>query len=151
MNAPIASDYQVDFAIWIHDQIAKLRAREFDQLDIDNLIEELDSMGISSKRELYHRLETLLKHLLKCQMQPHRISANWLGTIRDQRRRIGSLLKQSPSLARLILEYLDEVYPHAVAGAVDETRQAHSAFPASNPYSVAQLLDTQFLPLSASP
>ena len=43
MNAPIACGYEADLAGWIDSQIALLRAREFDQLDIDNLIEELDA------------------------------------------------------------------------------------------------------------
>ncbi len=46
--------YDRDFCLWIADTVTKLKAREFEQLDIDNLIEEIESLSrrgrvISSK------------------------------------------------------------------------------------------------------
>ncbi len=151
MNEAIACDHETDFAIWIDAQIALLREKKFEQLDLDNLIDELDSMGISQKRELLHRLETLIMHLLKCQYQSKRISNNWLGTVYEQRRRIDSLLDVSPSLARLLSDDIAKAYPHAVSRAATEARLSHSAFPVSCPYSVEQLLDMDYFPPSVGP
>ena len=57
--------YDHDILLWVEMTVAKLKARDFENLDIDNLIEEVKSLGISQKKELLNRLTTLLEHLLK--------------------------------------------------------------------------------------
>jgi len=42
--------------LWIERQAALLRRRHFEQLDVEHLIEELDVMGGSQRRELRSRL-----------------------------------------------------------------------------------------------
>jgi len=39
---------------------AKLKARDFDHLDVDNLLEEIESLGRSERRELRNRLSVLI-------------------------------------------------------------------------------------------
>ncbi|MFO5470354.1 MAG: DUF29 family protein, partial [Dolichospermum sp.] len=39
--------YEQDFYLWIQTTLAILRERKLEQLDIENLIEEIDSMGRS--------------------------------------------------------------------------------------------------------
>jgi hypothetical protein len=51
--------YDQDFLAWTEQQAALLRARRLDQLDLDNLAEELDTMGRSERGELENRLEVL--------------------------------------------------------------------------------------------
>lgn len=51
-QAPDSSDYEQDFMLWLESQLDLLRARKFEQLDLENIIEELDSMGRNDKREL---------------------------------------------------------------------------------------------------
>ena len=91
--------YESDYLLWTQDVIAKLKAKDFDSIDIDNLIEEIEDLGRSAKRELKQRLATLLEHLLK------RLYVNmpqeyngWERTIREQRRQIKRELKETPSL-----------------------------------------------------
>ncbi|HZV64171.1 MAG TPA: DUF29 domain-containing protein, partial [Telluria sp.] len=72
-------DYEQDLALWYDRQIALLRARRFDELDVENLIQELEYFVGKDRRELASRLRVLLMHLLKCQLQPQRVSRSWLG------------------------------------------------------------------------
>ena len=44
--------YDKDFYSWTQEQAELLRNGQFSELDIDNLIEEVESMGRSEKREL---------------------------------------------------------------------------------------------------
>ncbi|MFM7575534.1 MAG: DUF29 family protein, partial [Microcystaceae cyanobacterium] len=44
--------YDHDILLWVETTVAKLKARDFENLDIDNLIEEVKSLGISQKKEL---------------------------------------------------------------------------------------------------
>ena len=64
------STYETDFYAWTHDQATRLRTHDFARLDIDNLIEEIETMGPSERRQLTNRLEVLLIHLLKWTFQP---------------------------------------------------------------------------------
>ncbi len=66
--------YDQDFLAWIDDIFTKLKARDFDNLDLENLIEEVNSLGASQRRELLSRLTVLLEHLLK------RLYRNHLGS-----------------------------------------------------------------------
>lgn len=145
-DTPAESVYEVDFAIWIDQQAALLRARQFDALDLDNLIEEVESMGRSERHELRSRLFRLLVHLLKCQFQPDHKSGSWVGTVDEQRDRILRRFEMSPSLARTVQEYADREYRRAVVRAAEETHLPRSAFPPTNPYTREQLLDEDFFP-----
>jgi hypothetical protein len=91
--------YNTDFFAWLKEQATVLRARNFDCVDVDNLVEELDAMAGSLRRELKSRLHTLLVHLLKCQYtRAAQHERGWKLTIREQRHQIKDLLKDSPSL-----------------------------------------------------
>ena len=57
--------YYRDYLQWVDDTVNKLRIGDFANLDMDNLIEEIEDLGRSQKRELNSRLKMLLEHLLK--------------------------------------------------------------------------------------
>jgi hypothetical protein len=78
--------YDQDFYAWTQCQMELLQARRWDELDIANLIEELDSLGKQQRQELRNRLGVLLGHLLKWHYQPEGLSKSWRATIREQRR-----------------------------------------------------------------
>jgi hypothetical protein len=63
--SPPATSYESDLNLWVEITISQLKARNFDELDIDNLIEELEGLSGRDRRELKQRLTTLLEHLLK--------------------------------------------------------------------------------------
>ncbi|ELX10373.1 hypothetical protein DUF29 [Janthinobacterium sp. HH01] len=146
MDDHIDSDYERDFLVWTEAQVALLRARKFEQLDLENVIEELEAVARRDKREVAHRTEKLLTHLLKCRVQPERISNSWRRTICEQRKQIARLLKDAPSLARTVDDYLDESYTAAAARAADETGLPPATFPPANPFSKQQVFDPDFLP-----
>lgn len=90
--------YETDFYAWTQQQAAYLRQGKFELLDLENLSEEIESLGRQEKRELRSHLEVLLAHLLKGHYQPEQRSKSWIYTIREQRRRIERHLKENPSL-----------------------------------------------------
>lgn len=98
-NPELAALYEQDIVRWSEATVAKLRARDFEHLDLDHLIEEVEALGISQKKELISRLIVLLEHLLK------RLYVNlpddfngWERTIRTQRGELEILLDAAPSL-----------------------------------------------------
>ncbi len=141
--------YEKDFYAWTMQTVKALRERAFDNLDIDHLAEEVESMGKSDFRELKNRLIVLIAHLLGWEHQENQRSSSWQGTIREQRNSIEDVLEDSPSLYRLIegLMTEDRLYIRAVNIAALETGIAKKAFPEHCPYSVTQLMDHDFLPV----
>jgi hypothetical protein len=146
MDDHIITDHDTDFLVWTSAQIELLRTKQFDRLDLENIIEELESMARKERRGFKHRIEQLTMHLLKCKVQPKRISGSWLGTIREQRHRITELMEEMPSLKPILEHYMTTSYPHAVALAADETGLSRSAFPSAMPFTKEQLLDPDYLP-----
>jgi hypothetical protein len=103
--------YEQDFIAWCEATVTQLKAGQLDHLDIENLIEEIESLGKRDRRELKNRLMVLLAHLLK------RLYVNtpenfngWELTIAEQRKQIQTLLKDSPSLKPYLAEIMSEVY-----------------------------------------
>ena len=141
-----AAAYDEDFFAWTQEQARLLRAGEFAQLDIENVAEELESMGRSDRREIESRLEVLLMHLLKWQVQVRHRSPGWIGTIREQRRRIGKLLRDSPSLRTAVPQLIPEAYTEALDKAAQETGLVETTFPSKCPFTPEQILDEGFLP-----
>lgn len=99
MTQAVISLYEQDILQWVEETVAKLKAHDFENLDLENLIEEVESLGISQKKELISRLITLLEHLLKrLYVDIPYDYKGWERTIRNQRNDLQVLLKQVPSL-----------------------------------------------------
>jgi hypothetical protein len=138
--------YEADFYAWANEQAALLRAGQLGAADIENIAEELESMGRSEKRELTNRLIVLLAHLLKWQFQPKRRSGSWKATITIQRIKLVRYLRDNPSLKVSLEEAVEDSYGAAIKIARDETGLAKSAFPTTLCWSWAQITDEEFWP-----
>ncbi|MEN9224091.1 MAG: DUF29 domain-containing protein [Thermostichus sp. HHBFW_bins_43] len=113
-SSQTASLYEQDFYLWILDTVERLKNRDFDYLDLENLIDEVESLGRSERREILNRAEILLPHLFKrCYLLQPENYHSWEFTIREQRRQMQRNLKDSPSLNRLLLESLPELLQEA--------------------------------------
>jgi predicted DNA-binding ribbon-helix-helix protein len=145
MPAPL---YDRDFHQWTQQQIACLQQEQWAELDVDNLIEELADLGRSEQKELGSYLKVLLMHLLKWQYQPERRTQSWKVTIANCRDSIQDCLEDSPSLQRFLKEtdWVAKYYRRACRDAAKETDLPADTFPAACPYTMAQILDTQFWP-----
>jgi Domain of unknown function DUF29 len=116
--------YDRDILLWVEDTITKLKSHDFEHLDIDNLIEEVESLGISQKKELLNRLVVLIEHLLKRLYVDLPNDYNgWERTIREQRKRLQVLLIKVPSLARLWDEDFKDAWKIALLTVREEYNQ----------------------------
>jgi hypothetical protein len=138
--------YDNDFYGWTQEQAELLRAGNFDQLDTTNLLEEIESMGRSERRELESRLEKLLAHMLKWRYQDGRRGKSWLLTIKEQRRKFVDCLDENPSLKNRLDECLIKVYRYAKLSAAKETGINENVFPESCPWSFEKIMDLDFYP-----
>jgi hypothetical protein len=140
--------YENDFYEWTLQTAQMLKEKAFNKIDINHLIEEVESMGASDYRELRSRLIVLIAHILKWEYQPKERSSGWVGTIEEQRIQLQGLIEQSPSLNNKAINCLDNNtnYLKAVNIASRETMIPKKAFPQKCPYSLSELLDEDFFP-----
>lgn len=108
--------YDRDLNLWVEDTVAKLKSRQFDELDLENLIDEVAALTRSDKRELRSRLKVLLSHLLKrCYVNSAENFRGWEITIREQRSELAQILEDSPSLTSYLVENLNQAWQKALA------------------------------------
>jgi hypothetical protein len=142
--------YERDFYAWALQNAALFKAKRFDELDFENLLEEIESMGKSEGRELNSRLEELLMHLLKWDYQPERQTRSWKTSINKQRIGVDKVLDENPSLKHELEERFQKSYNYARRLAATETRLPLSNFPEQCPYSLQDALNPEFLPVSSN-
>ena len=135
-----------DFALWAAEQAALLRAKRFERLDLENVAEELESLGRGDKYQIDHRMEILLAHLLKWQFQPEKRSNSWRATILEQRHRIARVIEESPSLRGRPTEMLRGSYAIGRYGAIAETGLPEVIIPETCHFTIEQILDPSFFP-----
>jgi hypothetical protein len=141
-----ASNYETDFYTWTQQQAALLKAGRLSELDVENIIEEIETMGRSEKRSLESRLTVLLQHLLKWEYQPQRRGRSWSLTIREQRLKFVKLLNDNPGLKPQLADILRSAYEIAVLNAANETNIDEIDLPSECPWTLDQITDQAFFP-----
>ncbi len=130
----IGTDYNIDFAEWIAEQVELLRAGRSTELDIEELTEELLALAKRDRRSLRSHLQVLMHHLLKWQAQPDNRSSSWEGSIRNARDEIQGILEDSPSLWGDLGAGVHDVYQKARLYAAKDTGLAIDKFPEECPF-----------------
>jgi hypothetical protein len=134
---------QTDYALWLERTIALLKQQNYDSIDWENLIEEIESLSRSQRRELRNRLTTMLEHCLKlCYSNYVQDYRGWTETIRRSQRELKDLLEDSPSLK----QYWAEIFKDCYAKALETLRENrdYQSFPFPDdcpfPQEIAQIL-----------
>ena len=131
--------YESDFYQWTQQQADLLRKGALSDLDVEHLIEEIDSMGRRDKSALRSYLLNVAMHLLKWQYQPERRGMSWRLSIENGRDQIAWQIKDSPSLRLQLAELLADVYPSAQRNAAGETGLPLTTFPKTCSLTVEQI------------
>ncbi len=142
----MSSLYERDYYAWANEQASLLRAGKLTEADVANIIEEIESMGRSERRELINRLVVLLLHLLKWRYQPALRGNSWRLSIKEQRIRMASHLEDNPSLRARLDDAMTQAYRLASIEAERETGLPESTFPPICPFSFVQIMDDGFWP-----
>ncbi|BAZ86178.1 DUF29 domain-containing protein [Dolichospermum compactum] len=141
--------YDQDYYLWIRTTINQLRAGQFSVVDLENLLEELETMGRREKRAIKSLLIKLLEHLLKLKYwdkEREKNQGHWKGEIRTFRTQIKDELKDSPSLKPYILEIFDQCYQDARKLVSDRSELPLDIFLLTPIASLEQVLDENWFP-----
>ncbi|MFN5516468.1 MAG: DUF29 domain-containing protein [Cyanobacteriota bacterium] len=134
--------YNADFNLWIEETAKTLKAGDFGALDLENLIEEIESMGRNNRREVRSRLIVLMLHLLKWKYQPEKQS----NSIKEQRLQLRLIMEDSPSLKPFAEDVLSKCYQEAREEAIEETNLPSSVLPLECPFTREEILRTGWFP-----
>jgi hypothetical protein len=141
--------YDTDYHLWVMETVKHLENKDFDAIDLENLIEEVWDLSRREKKKLKSLLRNLLEHLLKLKYWEFEIIQNqghWKGEIRTFRKQIKDELENSPSLKRYLLEILDECYQDAREIVSDKSQLPINTFPEVLIGTMEQILNENWLP-----
>jgi hypothetical protein len=136
--------YETDFYVWAREHAALLRAGRYEELDLQNLIEEVDDLGISLYQSVRSRVRTIIEHLLKLEHSHAREPRDlWRDTIAVQRADLEDDL--TASLRARIEAELPKQYERARTAAARVLRRhgedaAADALPEARPYTLDQIV-----------
>ncbi|MGB5595241.1 MAG: DUF29 domain-containing protein [Crocosphaera sp.] len=138
--------YEIDDYQWLEETVKLLKNKQFNDLDLDNLIEELEDLGKERKNAVASLLEQIIRHLLLLQYWTKEQEYNaihWQGeiyTFRVQLRR-----KLTTNLRNYLQSELNNIYQDAL-GFVKIKTQNTVNFPLKCPYTLEKLIDPEWWP-----
>ena len=151
MILPISSQlkqlYEIDDYLWIQETIKLLKEKQFNKLDLENLIEELDDLGKERKHQVESFLEKIIRHLLLLQYWSDEYERNyrhWRSEIINFRTQINK--RMTTNFKNHLQTNLSEIYQQA-RKYVKEKSGLH-IFPKDCPYTLEQLCDENWFPKS---
>jgi hypothetical protein len=142
MGATTKTLYDTDFAEWASRAAGMLRAGRLQELDLENVAEEIESLGKSERAAVRSQIKRLLMHKVKQTIQPERDGPGWRLSIADARQNILDRIEDSPSLRKYLRDNLQRFYREAVELALIETEQmaAGDSVPKECPWPLDGLL-----------
>lgn len=140
------ASHDEDFALWAAEQGALVRAGKLDRIDLENIAEEIESLGNSQKQEIQSRLTVILIHLLKWKFQAGQRTNSWASSIILNRDEIATILERSPSLQNYPATILARAYRAAPKVAALEMGIPSSSLPKSCPFAVEDVLNDEYWP-----
>jgi len=138
--------YETDNYFWLLETIDLLKQGRLDELDLENLIEELESLAKRDQHKVKSLLEQVIRHLLLLQYWANEYDRNknhWRSEIRSFRVQLKDRL--TSNLYNYLLSIFATIYEDAL-GYVQEKTGFTVNFPTECPYSLEEVLDINYLP-----
>lgn len=163
--------YRDDSYTWALEQAAALRRRDFDAVDWDNVIEELEDVGRSRERAWESQCQTIVLHMLELQhWQPEdpTIGMGWVQAVYTARLELEKTVSKNPGLKSARDEMLRDAWRYGRRLAVNQLaiyelgsneasgyknaqRKWMRRIPECCPYTLAQIEDEDWWPEEIRP
>lgn len=140
--------YEQDYMLWIEATTNQLKSKDFEHLDLEHLIEEVESLGIEQRHKVDSYLRQLLLHLLIYQYWTQEkvyCVRGWRGEITNFRNELETLF-ESRTLYNYFLEKLESIYLKARRQAMIKTELPAQTFPEKCPYTPEDIMNFNFFP-----
>ena len=147
-----ANQYDADFYIWTQEQAALLRQVPHGSfaLDIDNLAEEIESMGRAEIAKVSSLLSQVLIHLLKMAIEPDSLSQrHWVSEVLTFQ--ADAVWAFTPGMKqRIELDRIWKMACNGVARHLENEELSVPAWPGVCPLTLDDLLVSDFNPAPAA-
>jgi len=138
--------YEIDDSLWLEETIELLKAKNFEALVLDNLIEELEDLGNEKKFRVASFLQQIIRHALLLQFwisEREYNQAHWQAEI------ISFQYQLKRYLTTNLRQYLEQEFEQIYFESLRYVRQKNDNkvnLPDTCPYSLEELLDPNWLP-----
>jgi hypothetical protein len=145
--------YEKDFVLWTEKTAEQLRQKNFAEVDWENVIEEIETMGRSERQAVESLLTRAIEHLLKLtywESERERNARHWIGEIANFRVQLRRKMKTA-TLENHARDFFPDAYSDArqaliAAGYVDK-----NSIPVEPTFSLEQALDLDWFPIAVTP
>ena len=138
--------YDQDDNLWLEETVKLLKENRFNELDLENLIEELESLARRDKLAMASLLEQVIRHLLLIEYwhdERERNYRHWRSEITSFRGQLNRRI--TTNLYNYLINNLNIIYEDARLYVMDKS--ALNTFPDNCPYELTQLLDKLWFPV----
>ncbi len=138
--------YEIDDSLWLEETIELLKAKNFEALDLENLIEELEDLGNEKKFRVASFLQQIIRHCLLLQFwtsERKYNQAHWQAEIVSFQYQLKRYL--TTNLRKYLEQEFEQIYFESVRYVRQKTDNKVN-FPDICPYSLEELLDPNWLP-----
>jgi hypothetical protein len=152
--------YEKDFYLWVMENLKLLKNKEFELVDWENLLEEIEYMARKELRSVISLMAVIMEHLYKWENYKESVymGSGWKKSILNARKELIDLFDEMPSLKRIAQEKesLNKAWRRAVNSLIvwfDEDENKNLAkkyfgrppteedFPKECPYTFEQVME----------
>ncbi len=91
--------YEKDFYLWVQENLKLLKNKEYESVDWENLLEEIEGIARSLRVAMLRQMVKVMEHLYKWEnFKGHPERDDWVEEISRARRELEDLFEDSPSL-----------------------------------------------------
>lgn len=137
--------YEIDDYLWTIKTVNLLKERRFDELDLENLIEELDDLGSEKRHKVESLLEQIVRHLLLLEYwhnEHERNYRHWSAEVISFRTQLND--RMTKNFYNYLNENLSIIYKKARKYVA--VKSGLETFPEECPYTLEQLLNEDWFP-----
>lgn len=137
--------YEIDDYLWLEETINLLKQKKFNELDLENLIEELESLARRDKLAIRSLLEQIIRHLLLLEYwdsEYERNANHWEAEVIGFRNQLND--RMTSNFYKYLETDLQSIYQNALRYAKRKSKLNN--LPSECPYNLEQLLDEDWFP-----
>ncbi len=134
--------YEQDFYLWVQENLKLLKNKEYESVDWENLLEEIEGIARSLRVAMLKQMEGIMEHLYKWEnFKDHPEAYDWVEEISKARRELRDLFEDSPSLKAIAQgkDTMGRAWKLSVR-AMMRWFKSHS-FPQECPYTFQQIME----------
>ncbi|MBF2057708.1 MAG: DUF29 domain-containing protein [Cyanobacterium sp. T60_A2020_053] len=139
--------YDIDYYLWTIETVELLKTKNWDKLDLANLIEELESLGKSDFNKVRSLLRQIIVHILLLEYWDREYERNyrhWRGEIIAFRDDLNNSL--TTTLKNKLTQELETIYNVSRKIVIQKTGLNQKLFPNNCPYSLDKLINDEWYP-----